>query len=77
MAVLIVLVRRNRCAIGAVVRRVVDDEVPGLFCFSRYRNLVFTKSIMKIVCGSVHFMYVTVVFFSPAPVSDIAPTPNS
>ena len=29
MAVLIVLVRRHRCAVGAVVRRVVDDEVPG------------------------------------------------
>ena len=29
MAVLIALVRRHRCAVGAVVRRVVDDEVPG------------------------------------------------
>ena len=29
VAVMIVLVRRNRCAVGAVVRRVVDDEVPG------------------------------------------------
>ena len=30
MAVLIALIRRHRCAVGAVVRRVVDDEVPGL-----------------------------------------------
>ena len=29
VAVLIALVRRHRCAIGAVVRWVVDDEVPG------------------------------------------------
>ena len=29
VAVLIDLVRRRRCAVGAVVRRVVDDEVPG------------------------------------------------
>ena len=29
VAVLIVLVRRHRCAVGAVVRRAVDDEVPG------------------------------------------------
>ena len=29
VAVLIVLVRRHRCAVGAVGRRVVDDEVPG------------------------------------------------
>ena len=28
-AVLIALVRRHRFAVGAVVRRVVDDEVPG------------------------------------------------
>jgi len=28
VAVLVVLVRRHRCAVGAVVRRVVDDEVP-------------------------------------------------
>jgi len=34
VAVLIVLVRRYRCAVGAVVRRVVDDEVPGaVVCF--------------------------------------------
>ena len=26
VAVLVVLVRRNRCAVGAAVRRVVDDE---------------------------------------------------
>ena len=29
VAVLIVLVRRHRCAVGAVVHQVVDDEVPG------------------------------------------------
>ena len=29
VADLIVLVRRHRCAVGAVVRRVVDDEVSG------------------------------------------------
>ena len=29
VAVLIVLVRRHRRAVGAAVRRVVDDEVPG------------------------------------------------
>jgi len=29
VAVLIVLVRRHRCAVGAVVRQVVDGEVPG------------------------------------------------
>ena len=29
VAVLIVLVRRHRCAVGAAVRRAVDDEVPG------------------------------------------------
>ena len=29
MAVLIVLVRRHRRAVGAAVRRAVDDEVPG------------------------------------------------
>jgi len=29
VAVLFALVRRHRCAVGAVVRRVVDDEVPG------------------------------------------------
>jgi len=29
VAVLIVLVRRHRRAVGAVVRRAVDDEVPG------------------------------------------------
>jgi len=29
VAVLIALVRRHRFAAGAVVRRVVDDEVPG------------------------------------------------
>ena len=29
MAVLIVLVCRHRRAVGAAVRRVVDDEVPG------------------------------------------------
>ena len=32
VAVLIVLVRRHRCAVGAAVRRAVDDEVPGV-CF--------------------------------------------
>ena len=29
MAVLIALVRRRRRAVGAAVRRAVDDEVPG------------------------------------------------
>ena len=29
VAVLIVLVRRHRRAVGAAVRRAVDDEVPG------------------------------------------------
>ena len=29
MAVLVVLVRRHRRAVGAAVRRAVDDEVPG------------------------------------------------
>ena len=29
MTVLIVLVRRHRRAVGAAVRRAVDDEVPG------------------------------------------------
>jgi len=29
VAVLVVLVRRHRCAVGAAVRRAVDDEVPG------------------------------------------------
>ena len=29
VAVLVVLVRRNCCAVGAAVRRAVDDEVPG------------------------------------------------
>ena len=28
-AVLVVLVRRHRCAVSAAVRRAVDDEVPG------------------------------------------------
>ena len=29
VAILIVLVRQRRCAVGAVVRRIVDDGVPG------------------------------------------------
>ena len=29
VAVLIVLVRQHRCAVGAAVRRAVNDEVPG------------------------------------------------
>ena len=29
MTVLIALARWHRCAVGAVVRRVVDDDVPG------------------------------------------------
>ena len=29
VTVLVVLVRRNCCAVGAAVRRAVDDEVPG------------------------------------------------
>ena len=29
VAVLVVLVRRHRRAVGAAVRRAVDDEVPG------------------------------------------------
>ena len=29
VTVLVVLVRRHRCAVGAAVRRVVGDEVPG------------------------------------------------
>jgi len=29
VAVLIALVRRHRCAVGAAVRRAVGDEVPG------------------------------------------------
>ena len=29
VVVLIVLVRRHRCAVGAAVRRAVDDEFPG------------------------------------------------
>ena len=33
VAVLIVLVRRHRCAVGAAVRRIVGDEVPGAAFF--------------------------------------------
>ena len=29
VAVLVILVRRHRCAVGAAVRQAVDDEVPG------------------------------------------------
>ena len=50
VAVLIVLVRRHRRAVGAAVRRAVDDEVPEVqfFHFGANRGFIFSAGNMDL-----------------------------